>query len=170
MKKLIQKIVIVSLIVLLGLTGYFFFRSPEVVISGLASELNAEQKRHLFEKFRHEVDYPLEASDVCFRLEPRHYSDGDVFGEYVRFSAAEEVIGQFLQQQFGNTNTVENPSPYSTWHFGVGDYEWWQPADSENPFYYEDGRKFATVDWKRKIVFYSYVRSYSELGAKGTGN
>lgn len=170
MKKLIQRIVIVAIFVLLGFVGYFFFRPPGVVVSGSTSELNAEQTRQLFEKFRHEVDYPLEASEVCFRLEPKNYTDGDVFGEYVSFSASEEVIEQFLIQQFGNTNAVENPSPYSTWHFGVGNYEWWQPAESETPSHYEDGRKFATVDWAKKKVFYSYVRSYSKLGAKGAAN
>jgi hypothetical protein len=49
------------------------------------------------------------------------------------------------------------------WHQGVGDYDWWRPMAVENPEFYEDQRKFMTVDRSQGIVYFSYVRSYSVL-------
>ena len=167
MNRLVSKIVLGIIVLLFVLVAVFFFRPPELVVVGFDSELNAEQRRALLDKFRHEVDCPADATNLCFRLEPALYKNGDVYGEYVRFGAASNVIQQFMKEQFPGKDPTPKPLPYSRWHFGVGNYPWWKPMSITNATYFEDGRKFATIDWESSVVFYSYVRSYSQLGAKG---
>jgi hypothetical protein len=100
---------------------------------------------------------------VCFRLEPGFYEKGDVYGEYVRFKGTAEVIDTFVESTLGLESKRAVPTDYASWHQGVGDYEWWRPMSVVDPVYYEDGRKFITVDSAKGIVYYSYVRSYSEV-------
>ena len=100
MNRPVSKIVLGIIVLLFVLVAVFFFRPPELVVVGFDSELNAEQRRALFDKFRHEVDCPADATNLCFRLEPALYKNGDVYGEYVRFGAASNVIQQFMKEQF----------------------------------------------------------------------
>jgi hypothetical protein len=143
--------------------GLSWLLRTDIVIVGLESPLSAEAKRSLFEKHRHEISYPESATEVCFRLEPGLYKDGDVYGEYVRFKGSDEVIQAFVQSTLGLESQTENPLPYSQWHQGVGNYPWWQPMAVQQPTFYEKDRRFITVDPDQGLVFYSYVRSYSVL-------
>lgn len=140
-----------------------WFLAADIVVVGLDSTLSAEKKRALFSQHAHETSYPDTASEICFRLEPGFYKDGNVYGEYVRFKASEEVIQDFVESTLGMDSKRETPTDYASWHQGVGNYEWWLPMSVENPVYYEDGRKFITVDTAGGIVYFSYVRSYSDV-------
>ncbi len=149
----------------LVLVGAIFswFLAADIVVVGLDSSLSDDQKRALFQKHAHETSYPEAATEVCFRLEPGFYEDGDVYGEYVRFKAGADVIEAFVESTLGLESEREVPTDYASWHQGVGDYPWWRPMAVTDPVYYEDGRKFITVDAANGIVYYSYVRSYSEV-------
>ena len=160
--------VTVAAIIGLILVGAVFswFLAPDVLVVGLDSTLSAEEKISLFSKHAHETSYPTNASEVCFRLEPGFYKDGKVYGEYVRFKASEDAILEFVDSTLGLDSKREVPTDYASWHQGVGDYEWWKPMSVADPVYYEYGRKFITADMVGGIVYFSYVRSYSEV--KGT--
>ena len=159
-KKTNLTVAIILLLIVLG-AGLSWFLRPNIVVVGLDSTMTAEQKRALFTKHAHEITYPDAATEVCFRLEPGFYKDGEVYGEYVRFKADEATIQSFVDSELGLDSQREEPSPYSKWHQGVGDYPWWRPISVEAPTFYEDGRRFITVDGTNGIVYYSFVRSYS---------
>lgn len=154
---------IAMIIILMAIGGLLsWILRVDMVVIGLDSPLSFDEKRDLFEKYSHELLFPEKALEVCFRLEPGDYQNGDVYGEYIRFKATgAEEIEQFVAATLGEGARVESPSDYAQWHQGVGDYEWWRPLEVANPVYYEDGRKFITVDPDEFVVFYSYVRSYS---------
>jgi hypothetical protein len=144
---------------------------PDIIEVGMDSSHSGDEKRGLFVKYAHETSYPESASEVCFRLEPGFFENGDVYGEYVRFKASEEEIQQFVESTLGLDSKREVPTDYASWHQGVGNYEWWRPMAVADPVYYEDGRKFITVDSTNGIVYYSYVRSYSDVkGISAYGN
>ncbi len=140
-----------------------WFLAPDIIEAGLDSSFSDEEKHALFSRYAHETSYPKTATEVCFRLEPGFYEKGDVYGEYVRFKATAEVIDTFVESTLGLGSKRAVPTDYASWHQGVGDYEWWRPMSVTDPVYYEDGRKFITVDSANGIVYYSYVRSYSEV-------
>ncbi len=140
-----------------------WFLAPDIIEVGLDSPYSKEQKRELFSKHAHETAYPESASEVCFRLEPGLFEDGDVYGEYVRFKASAEEIDAFVDSTLGLDSEREVPTDYASWHQGVGNYEWWRPMAVKDPIYYEDARKFITVDSANGIVYFSYVRSYSDV-------
>ena len=140
-----------------------WFLAPDIIEVGMDSSYSEEQKRELFSKYAHETSYPESALELCFRLEPGFFEDGDVYGEYVRFKASEEDIQKFVDSTLGLDSKREVPTDYASWHQGVGDYEWWRPMSVAEPIYYEEGRKFITVDQAAGIVYFSYVRSYSDV-------
>ena len=117
---------------------------------------------------RHEIDYPAGVSEVWFRLEPGAYEKGDVYGEYVKFTGDESVLRPFIESALGEGARTQTPSDYVAWHQGVADHAWWAPLKIENPVFYEDGRRFMTVDTNQWLVYYSYVRSYSDVGGGGS--
>ena len=157
----------ILLLVAVGALLSMYLRS-DIIEVGLDSSLSSEQKRHLFEKNSHETSYPDGASEVCFRLEPGLYENGEVYGEYVRFKAEDPVIDSFIESSLGTSSKTEIPTDYVAWHQGVGNYPWWSPMSVEMPEYYEDQRKFITVDRSKGIVYYSYVRSYSKLTGRSS--
>lgn len=155
-------VVFILILMILGGVLSWFLRTDLVVV-GLNSSLTPQAKRNLFEKNSHETTYPDNAEEVCFRLEPGFYEDGEVYGEYVRFKADDTAIDEFVDSTLGLDSKTETPTDYMAWHQGVGDYPWWRPMAVENPEFYEDQRKFITVDRSQGIVYFSYVRSYSVL-------
>ena len=155
-------VVFILVLMVIGGVMSWFLRSDLIEV-GLDSSLSHEAKRTLFQKYSHETTYPEGATEVCFRLEPGLYKDGDVYGEYVRFKADDTMIDSFVESTLGLDSKTETPTDYMAWHQGVGDYPWWRPMSVENPEFYEDQRKFITVDRSGGIVYYSYVRSYSVL-------
>lgn len=162
--------VTVTAVIGLILVGAVFswFLAPDIIVVGLDTSYSDEQKRDLFTKHAHETSYPESATEVCFRLEPGFYQDGDVYGEYVRFKVNSEEINTFVESAIGLDSRRETPTDYASWHQGVGNYDWWRPMSVKDPVFYEDGRKFITVDTANGIIYYSFVRSYSEV--KGISN
>lgn len=161
-KKNTMTVVFVLVLMVIGGVLSWFLRSDLVVV-GLDSSLSPDAKRSLFQKYSHETTYPEGATEVCFRLEPGLFKDGDVYGEYVRFKADDATIDAFIESALGAEAKTETPTDYMAWHQGVGNYSWWRPMAVENPEFFEKQRKFITVDRSQGIVYFSYVRSYSVL-------
>jgi hypothetical protein len=152
---------------LVGLVAFLLLPGEQIIVVGLDSTLSPEQKQRLFEENAHEIIYPDAGQEICFRLEPGFYAEGEIYGEYLRFKADASNIATFVEATLGEASLTEDPLPYSQWHQGVGDYPWWRPMQVAQPVYYEDGRRFITVDPDQGIVYYSYVRSYSRVLERG---
>lgn len=160
---------ILAAVVMVVVLIAFFLKDnqSELLVVGPDSSLSAAEKRSLFDAHRKFVDYPAHATEVCFILEPDKAEvgevEGEVYGEYVKFKADEQTIDAFIKDQMGDKEAVEEPSPYSMWHYGIGGFDWWKPLDAEEKLLFEDKQKFITVDQSNGTVFYSYVRSYSNM-------
>ena len=159
---------LITLMMLGAAAAYFGFGAADIVVVGLDSQLSALQKKALFEQYAHKIPYPDEGEEVCYRLEPGFFEEGEIYGEYLRFKANEDQQLAYIQATLGEKSLTEDPLPYSQWHQGVGNYLWWQPMQVENPVFYENGRKFITIDPDQGIVYYSFVRSYSRVLERAT--
>ena len=159
---------LITLMMLGAAAAYFGLGAADIVVVGLDSQLSAVQKKALFEQHAHEIPYPDEGEEVCYRLEPGFFEEGEIYGEYLRFKANEDQQLAYIQATLGGESLTEDPLPYSQWHQGVGNYPWWQPMQVENPVFYENGRKFITIDPDQGIVYYSFVRSYSRVLERAT--
>ena len=130
---------------------------PEQVVVGPDSILSVTEKKALFDQHSKLVEYPENATEIYFHLEPANYATTDICGEYIRFTADDETIDSYVTHHIGVDTKTESPSEYIAWHLGVGDYEWWNPAGVEDPEYYENKESLITVDRENKVVYYSNV-------------
>ena len=59
--------------------AYFGLGAADIVVVGLDSQLSAVQKKALFEQHAHEIPYPDEGEEICYRLEPSFFEEGEIY-------------------------------------------------------------------------------------------
>jgi hypothetical protein len=137
-----------------------------LITGGCQRELDSDRFATLSQKAKHQrfvekaisLTYPTDATDVHYYISPQDFHGDQLL--YLRFTASEPQIRAFLIAEFGSPLApASHPSDHnSIWHYYLRK-PWWVPPRFDSTKFYEAGIRFATVDWKNLVVYYSRCSS-----------